>query len=199
MRNAMQDDKTDRRVERTRQSLQQALAQLIEEKGYDAVTVQDITDRANVGRTTFYLHFRGKDDLFLSAHIQGMIDFRFGIFSKEELLRDDPPATLATIFKYLKENRSVFNTMRHGKDAAVILRAIQDVVARNLEDSLRASFSESDSSIPFMVLANYIAASQISFMSWWVERHVRYTPQEMAQIFHRLQRAAIRDALGIKV
>lgn len=186
----------DRRIARTRQVLEQALLALLHEKSYDAITIQDITDRANIGRTTFYLHFRGKDDLFLSSHMKGMTDFRFGIFSKAELLGDEPPANMEPIFAYLKDHRLVFDIMRRGKDAEIIMRAIQDNVARNLEASLLASFSESQSSIPFTMLANYIAGSQMSFMAWWVERRAPYSSKEMAQTFHRLQRAAIREALG---
>ncbi len=187
---------TDRRIARTRQVLEQALLDLLAEKSYDAITIQDITDRANVGRTTFYLHYRGKDDLFLSCHMKGMTEFRFGIFSKDELLGDEPPPNMEPIFAYLLENRAVFEIMKHGKDSVIIMRAIQDTVARNMEDSLRAAFDEHDSRIPFLALANYIAGSQMSFMTWWIERHIRYTPQEMARMFHRLQRAAICDAMG---
>ena len=59
--------KTDRRVERTRELLQKALIDLIPERGYDAITIQDIVDRANVGRTTFYLHYNSKDELFMRS------------------------------------------------------------------------------------------------------------------------------------
>lgn len=60
--------KTDRRVQRTRELLQKSLIDLIGERGYDAITIQDIVDRANVARTTFYVHYGSKDDLFLSCH-----------------------------------------------------------------------------------------------------------------------------------
>ena len=60
--------KTDRRVERTRELLQKALIELIREQSYEAITIQDIVDRANVGRTTFYLHYTSKDDLFMGCH-----------------------------------------------------------------------------------------------------------------------------------
>jgi AcrR family transcriptional regulator len=53
--------KTDRRVQRTRELLQKALIELISERGYDAITIQDIVDHANVGRTTFYLHYNSQD------------------------------------------------------------------------------------------------------------------------------------------
>ena len=60
--------RTDRRVQRTRQLVQKALIDLIGERGYAGITIQDIVNRANVGRTTFYLHFNSKDELFISCH-----------------------------------------------------------------------------------------------------------------------------------
>ena len=57
----------DRRVQRTRDVLHQALISLMIEKGYEVITVQDIIDRANVGRSTFYAHYVGKQDLLLSG------------------------------------------------------------------------------------------------------------------------------------
>lgn len=59
--------KTDRRVQRTRELLQKSLIDLIGERGYDAITIQDIVDRANVARTIFYVHYSSKDDLFLGC------------------------------------------------------------------------------------------------------------------------------------
>lgn len=61
----MSDKQLDRRVRRTRRALQDSLTSLILEKGYDAVTVEDITDRADLGRTTFYLHYKDKEELLI--------------------------------------------------------------------------------------------------------------------------------------
>ena len=58
-------NKTDRRIQRTRQFLRTALLELIKEKGYDAISIEEITERANVGRATFYLHYKDKEDLLL--------------------------------------------------------------------------------------------------------------------------------------
>ena len=58
-------NKTDRRIQRTRQSLRTALLELIKEKDYDAISIEEITERANVGRATFYLHYKDKEDLLL--------------------------------------------------------------------------------------------------------------------------------------
>ena len=58
--------KPDRRVQRTRDALGDALIDLMQERPFESITVQDILDRAGVGRSTFYTHFRDKNDLFLS-------------------------------------------------------------------------------------------------------------------------------------
>jgi len=63
----MKTERVDRRVQRTRQLLNEALMSLIVEKGYEAITVQDIIDRANLGRSTFYAHYQDKEDLLLSG------------------------------------------------------------------------------------------------------------------------------------
>src|SRR5215471_4694864 len=92
--------KTDRRSERTRKLLQNALIDLIAERGYAAITIQAIVDRADVGRTTFYLHFRDKDDLFMSCHEDFVSEFQSGPLyshplSREELLSRTPPPAMA--------------------------------------------------------------------------------------------------------
>ncbi len=60
--------KPDRRVKRTQELLQKALIDLIDKRDYNAITIQEIVDRANVARTTFYVHYGSKDDLFMSCH-----------------------------------------------------------------------------------------------------------------------------------
>jgi AcrR family transcriptional regulator len=87
--------KTDRRVQRTRELLQKSLIELISERGYDLITIQDIAHRANIGRTTFYLHYNSKDELFVSCHEAIVREFRINSLhplSREELLSPEVPA-----------------------------------------------------------------------------------------------------------
>jgi AcrR family transcriptional regulator len=81
--------KIDRRIQRTRELLQKSLIELISERGYDLITIQDIADRANIGRTAFYLHYNSKDELFVSCHEAIVREFRISPLhplSREELL-----------------------------------------------------------------------------------------------------------------
>lgn len=74
---------------------------------------------------------------------------------------------------------------------------IRDQNVQAIEVSLRAAFVETDSTIPFDVLANYLAGAQLTLVQWWLEQRRPHTAETLAQSFHRLQRAAIRDAFGL--
>ena len=193
--------KTDRRVERTRELLQKALMELIAERGYDAITIQDIVDRANIGRTTFYLHYSSKDDLFLSCHKAIVREFHIGLLhplSREELLSPEIPPEMTLAYQHLEEGRALLYSIFQGKDSLLILRQIRDRSAREIEANLRAIFGEDKSAIPLDMLANYMVGAQIALMQWWLEKRRPHTPDNLTQMLHRLQRAAIRDAFGIR-
>lgn len=192
--------KTDRRVMRTREMLQNALIELIGERGYDAITIQDIADRANVGRTTFYLHFKSKDELFISCHDAIVSKFHIGPLhplSREELLSPEAPPGMASAYRHLEEARPLLYSIFQGRDSLLILRRIRDWNAQGIESSLRTAFDEAQSHIPLDVLASYLAGAQVAFMQWWLEKRQPHTLQNLAKMLHRLQRAAIRDAFGL--
>jgi len=193
--------KTDRRVQRTRELLQKALIELISERGYEAIKIQNIVDRANVGRTTFYKHYSSKDELFMSCHEAVVNKFRIGPLhplSREEMLSPEAPPGMTSAYRHLEDGRALLYSIFQGKDGLLLLRRIRDWSAREIEANLRAAFAEADSAIPFDVLANYLAGAQIALVQWWLEKHQPYTLENLAQTFHRLQRSAIRDAFGLR-
>jgi AcrR family transcriptional regulator len=191
--------KTDRRVQRTRELLQKALIELISERGYDAITIQEIADRANVGRTTFYLHYSSKDELFMSCH-EAIVSAFHALHprSRGELLSPEAPRGMIAAYRHLLDARALLSPIFQGKDSLLILRRIRGRSAQGINASLRAAFAEADSAIPFDVLANYLAGAQIALVQWWLEKRQPHTPETLAQVFHRLQRAAIRDAVGLR-
>jgi AcrR family transcriptional regulator len=193
--------RTDRRVERTRELLQKALIELIGEQSYDAITIQDIVDRANVGRTTFYLHYHNKDELFISCHQAIIARFHIGPFhpfSRIELLAPEPPPGMTSAYRHLEEARPLLYSIFQSKDSLLILRQIRDSNAQEIEASLRAAFGETQSKIPLDVLASYLAGAQVALMQWWLEKRQPHKLENLAQMFHRMQRATIFDAFGLK-
>jgi hypothetical protein len=93
--------------------------------------------------------------------------FRIGALhplSREELLSSEAPLGLTLAYRHLEEARPLLNSIFQGKDSLLILRRIRDWNAQEIEANLRATFSETDSIIPFDVMANYLAEAQIALM-----------------------------------
>lgn len=193
--------KPDRRVQRTRELLQKTLIELIKERGYESITIQEIVDRANIGRTAFYLHYANKDELFMSCHEAIIRQFHSGPLyplSREELLSPEVPAGMIAAYQHLGEAQLLLYPIFQGREGLLILRnMLRDRRAQDIEANLRSAFDEADSLIPFEVLANYLAGAHMALVQWWLEKRQPYTAEKLAQIIHRLQRAAILDALGL--
>lgn len=192
----MDKAKSDRRVQRTKQLLFNALAELTAEKGYSAVTVQDITERANVGRSTFYAHFGGKDALFMNAHFAEFEPFVPEEIDIDALLAEQPSDSLIALFEEVHRTRAHYFELLKSAEMPHFQREVQTHFASRLESSLRKRFSDADVKIPLPVLANYLAGAQLHFLLWWVESHAPYSALEMAQSYQTMQRAMLRDALG---
>ncbi|MCL4251535.1 MAG: TetR/AcrR family transcriptional regulator [Anaerolineae bacterium] len=193
----MPDEKTDRRVQRTRDLLKRALMQLVYEKGYDAVTIQDIVERANLGRTTFYSHYQSKDDLILDHYAEHAHGFVRRRFSRDDLLGETPSPEFERYLRSMADGKTIYLTITRAKDADVIMRAIRRLMTDNLRESLVAALPETAPSLPVDVLTNYIVGAQLALMDWWLTSRTPYAASDMARMLHQLQRAALRDAFGI--
>ncbi len=138
----------------------------------------------------------------MSCHEAIVSQFQFGPLyphplSREELLSPDAPPGMTRAYRHLKDAWVRLYPIFQGKDGPLILRRIRDWSAQEIEANLRAVFAEADSTIPFEVLANYLAGARIGLVHWWLEKRRMHTPEQIAQTFHRLQRAAIRDAFAL--
>ena len=193
--------KPHRQIQRTRNLLEKALIELIKERGYETITIQQIVDRANAGRTTFYLHYNSKDELFLSCHNAIVSEFQFGPLyplSREELLSPEAPARMMLAYRHLDDARASLYPIFQGSDSLLMLRRmLHDWTAHQIGVTLRAAFPDSESRHPIDLVANYLAGAHLTLLQWWLEKRQLHTPEVLAQTFHGLQRAAIRETFLI--
>jgi AcrR family transcriptional regulator len=186
--------KLDRRKVRTRRMLSDALIQLILEKGYEGVTIQDITDRADLRRATFYLHYRDKEELLLSALAE---TFDALVQQIEPLMKADALGgkmqleTFLVTFKHVEENHNLYRIILGGQGAAPIARRIRDYLAGHIQQGLTSLKPED---VPLEVLANYIAGAELALISWWLEQGRPYPAEHMAVMAQRL---VLNGALGV--
>ncbi|MFN8372288.1 MAG: TetR/AcrR family transcriptional regulator [Anaerolineae bacterium] len=176
----------DRRPLRTRQLLRDALTSLILERGYDSITIQDITDKANLGRATFYLHYKDKEEL-LSKSLEEVFDdlkARIGEPSVEDFLTGGSRAGLI-IFEHVAANSDLYRVMLQAQGAAGLQKGVRDYLALNVEQRFRSVLLKGID-IPYAMLGHFCAGTVITLATWWLENDMPHTPEEMARMYNRL-------------
>lgn len=194
--------KLDRRIERTRQLLRDALLALIAEKGYHNITVQDVTDRANVARTTFYLHYKDIDDLLFTS----MADIYEQLLSQwmqrtPSLLESEanPHAYGDTEdFEHVAEYASFYRVMMSENGSMKFMVRVQQYLTEAMERALRLHVPEGITpAMPLDMLAAMLAGSEIGVMMWWIQNDMPYTPDAMSRLCDRFSGPGILAVLGI--
>lgn len=188
--------KPDRRTSRTEKSLETAFLELVRLKGYEAVSIQEIVERANVARATFYLHYQSKDDLFFHWLARFNDSFNMGLSSPDKWLGSQPTPQLIRFFQAPREQGDL-NTilLTLGRDGTFIFRQMDQLAAQTLERDLQQCFSQAHCAVPFPVLAQAIGGVLTRLISWWLDKRAPFTAEEMAVMAQRMIRALVRDAL----
>ncbi len=190
------DDPIDRRVKRSRRLLGEALMALILEKGYEAVTIRDITERADVAYVTFFRHYKSKDELLTQRLQTGMSDLQTRIEAAARQAR----ANVATntegqlIFEYVQANSLLFRVLMRSQGASQVrqrtLAAIETVFLNSCNP-----LSAREKLIPRQIAAHHIATSLLALIEWWLEHEMPYPVEQMGQMYDQLIIQATLNAL----
>lgn len=177
--------KPDKRTGRTHELLGSALVDLIQEKPIDEVTVQEVVDRASVGRSTFYLHFRDKNDLLLSQlekfleMMSTTLDIR-----KEKSHRVAP---VAEFFAHIGSQKKIYRALADSGRLNDFFDLAQGYFARGIEQRLRDSGRCSNLLHQEFGAGSFaLAAGLLALLKWWLDRGAKESPQSMDELFHRM-------------
>src|SRR5215467_1549375 len=129
--------KTDRRIARTRDTLGDALMALMHEKNFDDITVQNVLDRAGVGRSTFYVHYRDKEDLFLSD-VEDFLDQVSSVLKRHNV---NPKRLLPVqeFFAHIRDMREFHAALVKAGKANDVWALARGFFARSIEERLQAA------------------------------------------------------------
>jgi AcrR family transcriptional regulator len=173
-------DMQDRRVKRTQQLLAKALIALTLEKGYDAVTIRDITERADIGYATFFRHYHHKDALLQDVSEVVLAELK-------NLLPTTPNADAVaigtTLFQYVQEHSNIIRVLLSSRSSTSLVQYIIDI---STQDVLNENTPLESSSVPIEVAAYHLVNSSIALIQWWLEHEIPYTPERMGLIFDEL-------------
>jgi AcrR family transcriptional regulator len=176
----------DRRKQRTRQQLKDAAAKLILERGFDAVTIQDITDYADVGRGTFYLHFRDKEEI-VARIIQDSFEAFEGanIPSLDNMTVEQRDLIAFTgFFMHIAEQGALFRAVGGSIGAANVAAYIGDYVLKRAIMRLNEQNLYPD--VPPEIAAQFMAGALMQMVSWWLNHTDEYTPQQVGRMFFHM-------------
>jgi len=176
------NDKNDRRSQRTRQALGDALVELMIDQGYDAISIKDIIQQANVGRSTFYSHYADKEALFVSQ-----LDRVMDLLSKhtpQESSNGNPFFPSLGLFQHIQEQRKLYEILAWGSGIDVLTRHLQKFLSEKIEQRLSANGQTYEMPVP--IIANFLSGSFLSLVKWWLDNKLMYSPEQMDEIFKKL-------------
>ncbi len=181
-------EETDRRVRRTQKLLGQALIAVALEKGYDHITIQDVTGRADVGYRTYFRHYSGIDELLVDV-AQASLD------ELDELLKIPlngsgqanlgvyPEENGEILFKYIRENSDIFRVLLLERGVRFCLEPVINNARQQAEDLFSGL---ADDHIPVAIAANHLVDATFALIRWWLENDMPYSPKRMGSIFASL-------------
>lgn len=187
----------DRRVHKTRALLQEALLALVREKPYDEISIQEILDRADVGRSTFYAHYRGKHELLVSVLDRMLEAFR--------ARRPDPAGSSADrltwfslpLLEHIDQHRHTSRSRMGTRGRAVLHRQVERAIERHVAVDISAlATTRPPQSIPGEILARYVASTFVLVLDWWVDSADALSARQADAAFRALVRPTLDAICG---
>jgi len=183
----------DRRVGKTRKALKEALTDLILENGYEGATVQDVVDRADVSRSTFYAHFADRDDLLMAI----LADLEMPGLDTTSWKPSDPAFgwTLA-LFRHFGSAKRLFKAVASSQSGALARRE----TTQRLEELVRAELSRLKvarklDAFSVEAVVRFLVGTFMGFMDWWMREENEHLPAE--QVDHAFRSLALPGVANI--
>ena len=184
------------RLRRTQKLLREALIALIEERGFDALTIGELTERALVSRAAFYRNYQDKYDLVDQIFEEAMSALLAAI---GDLGREHPPEIWVTFFEHIAEYERLYRALLGKQGSPWFVRKMRAALAGLLKErghlphgpntTDRPVHSFSDAFVPDLVSALFVEA-----ITWWLEQGRHYTPREIATRSALLAQALFKEA-----
>ena len=177
--------KTDARVRRTRDALGDALVALMQEKPFDTITVQDVLDRANVSRSTFYSHYSDKDDLLMSDAEEFFERLAMALSAHGD--QSDRVFPVQEFFTHLADVQPFYKALVKSGRFQENMELARGHFARGIErrlSELPRARSIPANELPAIAFTH--AGALLSLLTWWLDRGMREPPEQMDALFHRM-------------
>ena len=180
----------DRRTQKTRKALSEALISLMFEKSYESIVVQDILDRANIGRSTFYTHFRDRDELLVDG-LQGLREFLHNAQKTTPVTSGKRYEKVIgfslAMFEHAYEHTKLFRALVGGPGWVIVRQHLEEMLVQLMKDEARLLYKKQVASeVPFELFMHFLGATFITVLTWWFNYRKPLSPQEINALFREL-------------
>lgn len=178
---------TDRRIARTRLALRDAMLQLMPERGWDDLKIQEICERANVGRSTFYMHYCSKDDL-LSESLNDLRD-ALSVAVTEDSEQYQPLAFMNGLLTHMVEQRRIFKAVIGRRSGQSVERRFREMVFQLIDQDLA---KRNYPKVQRQMVGRYLAGGVVDLMVWWVDSPDAPAVGALGQLIQELTQIGLR-------
>ncbi|MHC1783260.1 MAG: TetR/AcrR family transcriptional regulator [Anaerolineaceae bacterium] len=187
----------DRRSQRSENALINALIDLMAAKTYDSISIKEIVDKANVGRSTFYSHYQTKDDLLKSGFERLLDELLNHVVLSKDNLELSVDATM--LFQHAQGHYHLFKVLMWGSGYKILTMDEHIILAGKLQQRLSQFFpDESKISVPLNVLSISLSGNLLILLKWWLDNKMPYSPEKMNELFQILVLPGVNSALKEK-
>ena len=192
----MEHDKEDRRTRRTRQLLREALLSLLKEKRFVDISVQDIIERADVARSTFYVHYIDKDDLLVGKWgvFASKLGHQAAIMMHEEHTSESIFPTRGW-FQHIQAQNDILKLIAKDSAIELAMETLHGILQVDVQRKVGKHLQDNDS-IPDSVVMEYMANALMTLIKWWVKHDMNYPPERMDEMFQKLVMPGVLSIRG---
>lgn len=180
----MSTKKEDPRVIRTKKMFEHALLDLMVEKEYQKITVQEIATKSGLNRATFYLHYYDKDDLLEQFLDNSLNDLRYSVKLIDAEFRyasDYPHPIFVRLFEKMQENSKFYKVILADERISYFTEAVTDIIEETVRDAIRYMTNDQiEYKVPVEIFIPYVTSAYLGVMIWWLKSDMPYTPRYMA-------------------
>ena len=192
--------KTDLRIIRSKHSIKKAFIELLNEKGYEKITIQDIADKAMINRNTFYLHYQNKPDLLNRSMDELLEELNITLnlcsSSKTPVSGSKLEQLMQIILEKIQNNIPFYKALLLDENRIYGFQSkMEEIIKKTVADGL----DNTQLKISKELLLQYIASTFMSIVIWWVKNDLSYTPKELASQFGKILTHGHLKAAGISI
>jgi AcrR family transcriptional regulator len=185
-------------VIKTKRGLRDAFIRLLLEKGYDAISIQDIATEAEAARVTFYRHYTNKEELLIDC-----IDLIYENVARQIRQKTDGESRqgysqILDFYKQIHKDGKVYRLLTSSQAGHLLIKRLIELFAERIRMQIEARVPEEQLQAPLEIITHHIASAQVGLANWWMENDQPYSPEYMAQVSYWLGLAGSARGFGLK-